>query len=191
MRRRGRVRRVRKWVGTVLSLSMIVLAAASFQWMIDWDDGSMENRVAITRGVLLARDAGALVYEQRRLLERRCTFGEDAIERALARDGQPQRIERELSGDRQRRITAVISRGLRAQDRPLVAASRGWFLWHNTKGVRAVGVPLWIPFLLVALPTAFLWYLDRRIPPGHCQRCGYDLTGNVSGRCSECGVEKS
>ncbi len=24
-------------------------------------------------------------------------------------------------------------------------------------------------------------------PPGSCQRCGYDLTGNVSGRCPECG----
>ena len=51
-----------------------------------------------------------------------------------------------------------------------------------------VSVPLWIPFLLVATPTAFLWWRDRRrIPPGHCQRCGYDLTGNVSGTCPECG----
>ncbi len=27
----------------------------------------------------------------------------------------------------------------------------------------------------------------RRIPPGHCQQCGYDLTGNESGVCPECG----
>jgi hypothetical protein len=33
------------------------------------------------------------------------------------------------------------------------------------------------------------WYHDRRsIPPGHCQKCGYDLTGNESGRCPECGT---
>jgi len=25
--------------------------------------------------------------------------------------------------------------------------------------------------------------------PGHCRRCGYDLTGNVSGRCPECGTD--
>ncbi len=27
----------------------------------------------------------------------------------------------------------------------------------------------------------------RRPPPGHCQACGYDLIGNVSGTCPECG----
>jgi hypothetical protein len=49
--------------------------------------------------------------------------------------------------------------------------------------------PLWPLVLVVGLPTCLLVWLDRRrrIPPGHCQRCGYDLTGNVSGRCSECG----
>lgn len=47
--------------------------------------------------------------------------------------------------------------------------------------------PLWIPFVLIAVPTAFLWYGDRYIPPGHCQKCGYDLTGNTSGVCPECG----
>ncbi len=51
-----------------------------------------------------------------------------------------------------------------------------------------VVIPLWIPFLIAAVPTAFLFYRDRRRPgPGHCQSCGYDLTGNVSGVCPECG----
>ena len=51
-----------------------------------------------------------------------------------------------------------------------------------------IALPLWIPFVLLAIPTAVLWYRDRRRhPPGHCKSCGYDLTGNVSGVCSECG----
>jgi len=49
-------------------------------------------------------------------------------------------------------------------------------------------VPLWLPLVIVAIPTIWLWWRDRRVPPGHCQNCGYDLTGNVTGRCPECGA---
>lgn len=52
-----------------------------------------------------------------------------------------------------------------------------------------VVIPLWIPFVLLAVPTAILWYRDRRHPLGHCRKCGYNLTGNVSGVCPECGME--
>lgn len=51
-------------------------------------------------------------------------------------------------------------------------------------------LPLWTPFLLVAIPTAFLFWRDhRKIPQGHCQNCGYSLTGNTSGICPECGEQ--
>jgi hypothetical protein len=50
-------------------------------------------------------------------------------------------------------------------------------------------VPVWVPVVLIGTVTAFLWYVDRRRTHlGHCQHCGYDLTGNVSGRCPECGT---
>jgi hypothetical protein len=51
------------------------------------------------------------------------------------------------------------------------------------------GIPPWLPVTLLALPTAVFWWQDRprRERSGHCQDCGYDLTGNVSGRCPECG----
>ncbi len=53
---------------------------------------------------------------------------------------------------------------------------------------RLTNVPLWLPFLIVALPTAFLFYRDRKqIPPGHCSTCGYNLTGAEHERCPECG----
>ena len=46
-------------------------------------------------------------------------------------------------------------------------------------------------FLLFAIPTVILWHRDRRPPPGHCQNCAYDLTGNISGVCPECGTRIS
>ena len=49
-------------------------------------------------------------------------------------------------------------------------------------------MPLWICLVITAVPTGYLWWRDRRrIPPGHCRKCGYNLTGNVSGVCPECG----
>ena len=48
-------------------------------------------------------------------------------------------------------------------------------------------IPVWILLVAVAVPTAFVFWRDRPSPPGHCPRCRYDLTGNVSGVCPECG----
>lgn len=57
-----------------------------------------------------------------------------------------------------------------------------------------LGVPLWIPFALMAgyatstlVSTALRRRRLRRV--GKCVRCGYDLTGNVSGVCPECGTK--
>ena len=65
------------------------------------------------------------------------------------------------------------------------------FWWFDYQPGRASCfiTPLWLPLAVIGVPTILAWRRDRRIPPGHCQRCGYDLTGNVSGRCSECGAE--
>jgi hypothetical protein len=64
----------------------------------------------------------------------------------------------------------------------------------TSNGRTTIEVPLWIPLIVFGVyPTiAFIrgplrrW---RRRRKGLCLKCGYDLTGNVSGRCSECGAE--
>jgi hypothetical protein len=50
-------------------------------------------------------------------------------------------------------------------------------------------LPLWTVFGLSAAPgVVLLWRHRRRRLPGFCRRCGYNLTGNVSGICPECGT---
>lgn len=73
---------------------------------------------------------------------------------------------------------------------PLARTRPFLFWWPSRRFVGntlSVAVPYWTLLSALAPLTAFLWYRDRRPPPGHCQACGYDLTGNVSGKCPECG----
>ncbi len=56
-----------------------------------------------------------------------------------------------------------------------------------------------IPFVLGTLagyhtfsrtvwPKKPVWSTRKTPPIGHCHQCGYNLTGNVSGTCPECGT---
>ena len=52
---------------------------------------------------------------------------------------------------------------------------------------RHVELPLYGVFATVAIPTLLVWWSGRKpIKPGHCE-CGYDVTGNTSGKCPEFG----
>ncbi len=62
---------------------------------------------------------------------------------------------------------------------------RGSFITSRTTHVF---VPLWIPLLLVGAATILAIRHDRRVAPGHCQTCGYDLSRVNSETCSECGA---
>ena len=79
----------------------------------------------------------------------------------------------------------------------------GWFLVENqatyiiwwrraTWGQSTYGhliIPLWIPMILVGMPCAVAWWRAlRRFAPGHCAKCGYNLTGLPEPRCPECGT---
>lgn len=52
---------------------------------------------------------------------------------------------------------------------------------------RLVSVPLLPPAVAIGVATAVFLRRDRRRWKGYCWECGYDLTGNVSGVCPECG----
>ena len=53
----------------------------------------------------------------------------------------------------------------------------------------AIFLPVWLLVVATGFPTAFLWWRDRRRPKvGFCKVCKYDLTGNLSGICPECGA---
>ena len=47
---------------------------------------------------------------------------------------------------------------------------------------------LWLPFVITAAITIVLYRRTRGFPAGRCHACGYDLTGNTSGVCPECGI---
>jgi len=66
------------------------------------------------------------------------------------------------------------------------------FLWFERDkpypGASYFVVPLWIPTVLVGFFTFRSWRRWRMFGIGKCIKCGYDLTGNVSGICPECGT---
>ena len=43
------------------------------------------------------------------------------------------------------------------------------------------------PFGVVVIAGIWFWRLDRPIPIGRCQACSYDLRGNLTDVCPECG----
>lgn len=61
----------------------------------------------------------------------------------------------------------------------------------ESRDLVVVAIPLWIPLALFATPPAFALWSTRlrrlRIEAGRCPRCGYDLAGNTTGVCPECG----
>ncbi len=66
--------------------------------------------------------------------------------------------------------------------------NRGGGLGEFSMWVLLTAVALAIPYVVARLLYARLtWKLADA--PGHCRRCGYDLTKNESGVCPECGVE--
>jgi hypothetical protein len=64
---------------------------------------------------------------------------------------------------------------------PWIGTTVGFF------GTRVCCFPASLLAVVFGAAAALLWWRDRPYPVGRCRNCGYDLTGNVSGVCPECG----
>ena len=155
---RARCRRVGKWFAAAATLAICVVCLASERWGAMWDGRVSDRSMRVWVG------AGTLHW----FLEAPFvppTFG--FYERfRLAPMGF---------------VTGVRAKGQNVSDRRWLPEQ------IRDRSGTAGALPLWIPFVLITIPTALLWRLDRLRLPGHCPKCNYDLTGNTSGLCPECG----
>lgn len=82
--------------------------------------------------------------------------------------------------------------GERGTSRDWCFAVIGFFppSWSFAFIAMVLGVPLVLLLMLwVAVYVGFLPKPPPKPLVGRCRMCGYDLSGNVSGVCSECGAE--
>ncbi len=64
---------------------------------------------------------------------------------------------------------------------------QGYFSWRG--GRIMANLPLGAMLVVLPVPTIVLVRRARQLGPNQCKRCSYDLTGNVSGVCPECGTK--
>ena len=68
----------------------------------------------------------------------------------------------------------------------------GFVKWFDHRvgfmGLQQYWIPLWMPLMFPLFVCVVIWWRNRRYPSDHCLKCGYNLTGNQSGICPECGT---
>lgn len=60
--------------------------------------------------------------------------------------------------------------------------------FETCEGSDVIVIPLWPLLVVSVVGLTGLSMAKRRTSATMCRKCGYDLTGNVSGRCPECGT---
>lgn len=70
---------------------------------------------------------------------------------------------------------------------PRAAAVQWWGHLGLYSDLNHVMVPCWMLAAMTAVPTGWLWLHTPRRFDGSCPACKYDLTGNTTGVCPECG----
>ena len=185
--RRLVTRRRMKWAGTVLCVLVLGVFVASAWYEAWWVivKPKQEVFVVVGQGVLMFEviDFDALPFSFPLRYESfpiRQVYNSWIEESFLIRQVYNPRIELWPRWVMQRRGNPPISPppGLRSV---LSRPGSPTFTWSYAT------VPLWLPLLLIAAPTAWLWYTDRRPKPWQCPKCRYDLRGLDGAVCPECG----
>ena len=162
MPKRSRFRRFLKWTCGGMTITLIIAIGLSLLWPVRYRGDTFTFEWSVD---------GFQYRQSRSLLQ---------FNQAVLHDGEgldlnsyPPVLYRYPTGFRI--VSTVIPHG------DLLVLPR----WSTAR----ISLPHWLLLATTVMPTAVLFWRDRRrrIPPGHCQRCGYNLTGNVSGKCSECG----
>jgi hypothetical protein len=155
---RSRFGRIAKWSGTIGLVLMLLTCAVSLQKISVWGSGSRNMVVGIGNANAFIGWRAQAPLLSEHPIHYRSMFFSTSTDRPLLHYLWPPR--------------ALLQR-------PFYV--RGSTMCH-------VSVPFWVAALPLSVLTVWLWRRDRRPKPGHCQRCGYDLTGNTSGTCPECGL---
>jgi hypothetical protein len=159
VRRRSRTRRVLKWVGTVLCVLVAALWLAS-----GWYAPGYTLYYGRGQRMLLVEFSSGILYAQHAVLNPAWL---------------PRRVRRSHWDLR------WVGRYPSFVTLQPVSCRKACYVGGTYADV---SVSIWLLWLLIALPTAYLWWRDRRFPSGHCKRCGYSLRGLPEPRCPECGT---
>ncbi len=159
-----RLRTFTLWTGTLLSLMIVAAFVVSARWQVSF-------QVPTSRGPALYLMAGSAMFVTDDLFAGPVSTTPHSFGLSRWNSWVAQRVDFWVSG----RPTFP--------DIPPVEVSP----IHDY--VHRLGMPLYALFLAVAVPTLLVWRFGRKpVKPGHCG-CGYDLTGNTSGTCPECGKD--
>jgi len=165
---RGRVRRFARLLATVCCLSVAAAWFGSLFYWVEWKQRALD--ITAANGEVWANLPGH--YGQ---VVRGCG------------NAPPEDVRFHYHGAR-----VEISVERNPEGRLFWHLPSVWVLDNPVTGKvfsRSVLVPFWVLFLAALLPTIRLWWTTPRRPrPGFCMSCGYDLRGNSSGRCPECGT---
>ena len=170
MPKRSRFRRILKWTCGGMTITLIIAIGLSLLWPVRYRGDTFTFEWSVD-GFQYRHSRSVLEFSQEVL--QRGRFIERNDREGLDLNAYPPVLYLYPTGFRI--VSTVTPHG------DLLVLPR----WSTAR----ISLPHWLLLATTVMPTAVLFWRDRRrrIPPGHCQRCGYNLTGNVSGKCSECG----